>query len=566
MTPADKNATGSLDQIGGRDHAITAEYRIYGSPGCGKTTNLSRQVARAVAKYGPEAVLITSFSRAAAAELAGRDLPVGGDRIGTLHSHCYRALGGPEIAEANVEDWNKENPQLAITPEKKHGKLDGEKAGQEDDSTPAKDGDDLLQQLNRFRGLMIAPEYWPKIARDFAEKWTKYKRENGLLDFTDLIEAALRDIAIAPGNPAVLFADEAQDLNRMQLSLIRKWGERANYFIVAGDDDQTIYSFTGATPEAFLDPDIPDDHKIILKQSYRVPEAVHGLANRLIHRVTRRQEKTYLARPARGSVERLTRGSYKSPEYFILKTATEHLERGQSIMFLASCSFMLRPLVKVLRANAIPFWNPYRKANGFWNPIRIGNRGSTANRVLSLLVAHPDYGQDHRPWTHGDLMAWAECLASKGVLRHGAKKKLSTCDVARQVAPEDLNAIFEPAALDSLMEAYEGDSRMLLDWWQSRINVEYFDRAKYPSDVARRRGPTALLAQPRVVVGTIHSVKGGQADVVYLFPDLSQAGAAQYARSGPPCDSVIRLFYVGATRARETLYICQRETGMAVSL
>ena len=65
----------------------------------------------------------------------------------------------------------------------------------------------------------------------------------------------------------------------MQLNLVRKWGDRAEYFIIAGDDDQTIYTFTGATPDAFLDPDIPDDHKIILKQSYRVPRAVHGLAD-----------------------------------------------------------------------------------------------------------------------------------------------------------------------------------------------------------------------------------------------------------------------------------------------
>jgi ATP-dependent exoDNAse (exonuclease V) beta subunit len=54
--------------------------------------------------------------------------------------------------------------------------------------------------------------------------------------------------------------------------------------------------------------------------------------------------------------------------------------------------------------------------------------------------------------------------------------------------------------------------------------------------------------------------------VVYLFPDLSQAADAQYARGGPARDSVIRLFYVGLTRARETLYVCQRETGMAVTI
>ena len=81
-----------------------------------------------------------------------------------------------------------------------------------------------------------------------------------------------------------------------------------------------------------------------------------------------------------------------------------------------------------------------------------------------------------------------------------------------------------------------------------------------------RRGPQALLETPKVVVGTVHSVKGGQADVVYLFPDLSQAGDAQYARGGVASDSVIRQFYVGVTRAREKLYICQAESGMRISI
>jgi superfamily I DNA/RNA helicase len=88
----------------------------------------------------------------------------------------------------------------------------------------------------------------------------------------------------------------------------------------------------------------------------------------------------------------------------------------------------------------------------------------------------------------------------------------------------------------------------------------------FPAEIAARRSARALLETPQVVVGTIHSVKGGQADVVYLFPDLSQAADAQYAHGGAARDSVIRQFYVGATRAREVLYICQRETSMAVTI
>jgi len=84
--------------------------------------------------------------------------------------------------------------------------------------------------------------------------------------------------------------------------------------------------------------------------------------------------------------------------------------------------------------------------------------------------------------------------------------------------------------------------------------------------VVSQHGAAALIEDPAVIVGTIHSVKGGQADVVYLFPDLSRAGRAQYDIPGPSRDSVIRLFYVGATRARDTLYICQRETASAISM
>ena len=97
------------------------------------------------------------------------------------------------------------------------------------------------------------------------------------------------------------------------------------------------------------------------------------------------------------------------------------------------------------------------------------------------------------------------------------------------------------------------------------MTAEGQKRAEYPALVANK-GPHALLEPPGVVVGTIHSVKGGQADAVYLFPDISQAGDAQYAHGGRLRDAVIRQFYVGATRARERLYLCGRESSMAIPL
>lgn len=565
MSAIDVTATGTLQDIGELDHSVTSEYRIFGPPGTGKTTNLTRQIRRAAERFGQDSVLVTSFSRTAAAELAGRDLPLSPDRIGTLHSHCFHALGCPQIAECHVDEWNTENPHLQITPKKKQGRLEGDESADDDGSERETPGDEFLGQLNRWRGMMIPRSAWPAVLREFAAKWSEYKEALGLLDFCDLVDTALRDIPFAPKNPSVIFADEAQDLNRMQLRLIRKWGERANYFILAADDDQTIYSFTGATPDAVLDPEIPDDHKIILKQSYRVPRAIHARAVRWIEQVNRRQEKDYRPRPFEGDFNRFSTGTYKSPEYYILKTALQHLEQGKSVMFLASCGYMLQPIVQVLRKNAIPFHNPYRRSNGFWNPLRMG-RGSSASRLLSLLVAHPQFGEGTRAWTCGDFALWADWLHSEGVIKRGMKKKLSSLTPADPVTIGTLDETFEPAALEALLKTFDGSYGDLLEWWRRRLNATVFKRAQFTSDIAAVRGPRSLVDAPRVVVGTIHSVKGGEADVVYLFPDLSREGDAAYQQAGQPRDSVIRQFYVGMTRARETLYICQQESGMAVRI
>ena len=138
--------------------------------------------------------------------------------------------------------------------------------------------------------------------------------------------------------------------------------------------------------------------------------------------------------------------------------------------------------------------------------------------------------------------------------------------MTRQADLQYLDRLFEPGALESLMDAWDGDQRGLLKWWRERLTAEGLKRAEFPVEIASRHGAGGLLNPPQIVVGTIHSVKGGEADVVYLFPDLSRAGDAQYQRMGPPRDSVVRLFYVGMTRARNTLYLCQPETPRAIAI
>ena len=540
------------------------EYRIFGPPGTGKTTHVARQIHLAATKFGAESVLVTSFSKAAAAELVGRSLPISASNVGTLHSHCYRALGSPEIAECCVDEWNRRNPQMPMLSKNRRARIDGEDSDAAEEQEKAYAGDDLLRELNRWRGMMAPADTWPCGVREFRAKWDEYKRAHSFMDFTDLIETALQDIPVAPGAPSVLFVDEAQDLNPMQLKVIRKWGGSADYFVQAADDDQCIYSWTGASPEAVLDPPIPDDHKIFLEQSFRVPRALHSLASGFVRQVTRTEEKQYRPRDAEGTVCRLAAGHWRNPDSLI-DSAMRHLGRGQSVMFLASCSYMLRPLIGVLRKRGIPFHNPYRKSNGFWNPLAVTRRNSAASRLLALLSAHRAHGGSGR-WTVRELSLWLAWLRPEGTLRAGALDEVKVMPPGGTVPLDAFVKILEPPALAALVDALGDDHRRLIEWWRGRLMPSVASRVRFPADVATYSGVAALKEAPKIVVGTIHSAKGGEADVVYLFPDLSRAGSGNYERYGPLRDSVIRLFYVGMTRAKDTLCICPQGGPLAARL
>jgi DNA helicase-2/ATP-dependent DNA helicase PcrA len=77
----------------------------------------------------------------------------------------------------------------------------------------------------------------------------------------------------------------------------------------------------------------------------------------------------------------------------------------------------------------------------------------------------------------------------------------------------------------------------------------------YPVKVLRNNGAEYLKGPPLITIGTIHSVKGGEADVVFLYPDISIKAEEEAASNPDKRDGLRRLFYVGMTRAREKLVI-----------
>jgi len=88
-------------------------------------------------------------------------------------------------------------------------------------------------------------------------------------------------------------------------------------------------------------------------------------------------------------------------------------------------------------------------------------------------------------------------------------------------------------------------------WHEAMDNIPSTERA-YITALLRRG--EKFNAEPRIKVSTIHGSKGGEADNVVLFTDLSTASEEEF-RKNP--DDTHRVFYVGVTRAKENLYLVE---------
>lgn len=531
-------------------------FRVNGPPGTGKTTWLTRQCDLAADKYGGGAVVVASLTRAAAAEVAGRKTKLPRQNIGTLHSHAYHALGRPDIAESakGLKEWNDWCGSASL-------RISSTFAADPENATPEQNvpdtrGGEMLQALGVLRARMVDRRMYPPGVARFADKWEAFKQERSYLDFTDLIERAVDEVDLE-ARPAVVLLDEAQDMSHLDMRLAVKWGMAAKQLVVVGDADQNLYQWRGSDPEAFYGlggVDKAHIHVSTLSQSYRVPRAVHAAAVAVVERIPGRENVQYEPRDAEGSVDRVSM-QWSDPERMVKQLEADLDESPGTVMVLASCGYMLQPLVSVLRKRGTPFHNPYRTNHGGWNPLRGGRR------LLSFLRPSADvFGEDARTWTWKEAKAWVEVLQSKGVLQRGSKTILERENLVDRFKDDlgdrevDITKLLGMFVSD---EHRDGVWNLDITWWEQHLKHKDRKAQQYPLQIARRYGAKRLLEEPRLVIGTIHSVKGGEADTVYVFPDLSSVAYWEgYRKPGEGRDAIHRQFYVAMTRAKQDLKLC----------
>ena len=482
---------------------------VLGPPGTGKTTTMLNKVDDHLKTTDPNKIGYFAFTQKAAYEARDRamekfnlsedDLPY----FRTLHSLAFSRLG---IKKESV----MQKPQYEDLGKRIGFPVDYMEYEDEEGGIFSTKSDYLrILQLAQLRNISFEKQYdlkehtqdveFDKL-RILSHELERYKKEHTLIDFNDMILEFVKSDA----SPAfdVVFIDEAQDLSLIQWDMAKSIWNKSGDSYIAGDDDQAIFRWAGADVDSF----IAQTGKILnLTQSYRIPRAVHDVAMKIIQRVSNRLAKKWEPRTYAGTVK-----SYHDFEHV-------DMTKGEWLV-LARTRYMLNDLEETLYQKGLYYKNKFKKS----------------------------YEQD----LHEAIIDWEK-------LREGASLEYNKIEkIFSFISPKNLE---KEKMLGMVKDSFYNINQLKKDFglrtdavWYEGLDQAPIRRVEYIRKM--RSNGEQLNKKPRILLSTIHGVKGGEAQNVVLLTDLSLNTQKGYERNP---DDENRLFYVGATRTKENLHIIE---------
>lgn len=476
---------------------------ILGGPGTGKTTRLLGIVEEKIAQgVDPARIAFVSFTRKAASEAADRagaqfglkrsDLPF----FRTLHSIAYTLSGVGHNEVIGINDLKAFGDIVGMNfssnrPDEEEGIM-----------AAGGDGDKLLHVLGYSRATCSSLEdawhtageliEWHTL-QYFAQSYAMYKRDVYKVDFDDMLDRFVEHCD--PLDLDVVIIDEAQDLSARQWRVARHAFQNVPDVYIAGDDDQAIYRWSGADVEHFLTLHAEPE---VLPISYRLPREVYNLANEVSGRIHHRYAKKWAHADHSGDVIRSNHNEqfdYGNGTWMVLARSHHFLKQFREDVEAAGYAYRTNreSSIDEEEVRAIEYYERLRKGGTL-----SGDRVAHLNGYLGdNRIRGTEF--DDRDYTRDDLAGYG----------------LNT------TAP----------------------------WYDALLTIGDARRQYYQ---ALLRNKVDLHAEPSIYIGTIHSVKGGEADNVVLNTDITYRTRLGYDLSP---DDEHRVFYTGLTRTRKNLYI-----------
>ncbi|SCF12495.1 ATP-dependent DNA helicase, Rep family [Micromonospora mirobrigensis] len=529
---------------------------VLAGAGTGKTRAVTSRIAHRALTGDISArhVLAVTFTARAAAELRSRLtlLGVQGVQARTFHAAALRQVRyfAPRLLEGRAMPELLDSKARVVT-------LAAAKVGLRADRAAARD---LAGEIEWAKSSLVEPgEYVvaaakalrdtphepARVAEVFAA-YEKLKRGNGVIDFEDMLRAAVWGIEEHPdvaeqvrGQYRHFVVDEYQDVNPLQQRLLEAWLGGRDDLTVVGDASQTIYSFTGATSAYLVD--FPRRHRgatvVRLVRDYRSTPQVVGLANAVISQ-------------ARGTEARLRlelvgqRPPGPEPD---LRIFTD--EPAEAAAVATRCRTMIdtgtpaREIAVLFRTNAQS--EAYEKALtevGVPYVVQGAERFFERTEVRQAMIA---------------LRAATRSVDGGMPLPVAVREALTAVGWAPDSPPaggaarERWEAL---AALVQLAEEYAGTPPML-PVGEAAVVERPVTLADFNDELARRAAQQHVPTVDGVTLASLHSAKGLEWDAVFLVGLSEGTLPTTYARTAEQVEEERRLLYVGVTRAREWLWL-----------
>ncbi len=528
--------------------ALDGPVCVLAGAGTGKTRAITHRIAYGVRSgvFQPTSVLAVTFTNRAAGEMRGRlrQLGAAGVQARTFHSAALRqlqyfwpkAVGGelPRLAERKVQIVAEAAARCRI-------RLDRNELR------------DVTSEIEWSKVTQTVPEDYPAAIvkagrdapRDPAETakiygiYEQLKRERGVIDFEDVLLLTVavlqdrQDIAETVRRQYQHFVvDEYQDVSPLQQRLLDLWLGDRDSLCVVGDASQTIYSFTGATPDHLLNfrSRHPRATVVRLVRDYRsTPQVVH-LANGLLA-----QARGKAAEHRLELVSQRERG----PEPAYAEYADEPAEAEG-----------VARRVRDLIASGVPA-----------SEIAVLYRINAQSEVYEQALA--DVGVPYQLRGAERFFERPEVREAQILLRGAARAGGGTDPqlAGAEDLPAQVRAVLSTRGWTTEPPAGSGAVR---DRWESLAAL-----VRLAEDFAAAR-PGATLAdlvtelQERteaqhaptvegVTLASLHAAKGLEWDAVFLVGLTEGMMPITYAKTDEQLEEERRLLYVGVTRARRHL-------------
>lgn len=572
-------------------------------PGSGKTTVLVTRLGYMIFCKGivPERILTVTYTVAATKDMAARFARCFGAEMAERLE--FRTINGICARVIQYCSWKSGRTAFSLLTDEKRiaAMLAGIYQRIEHSYPTESDLQNVRTLITFIKNRMLGEEEIRALEKDAEIQLLRiYKaynaelREHQLMDYDDQMVYAYTMLQRFPWllehfqqQYPYICVDEAQDTSKIQHAIIALLASRTENLFMVGDEDQSIYGFRAAYPDALLEFEQhhPGARVLLMEENFRSDASIVRAADRFIQKNTLRHEKHMQpARPQQREIREIPLANRKAQYSYLLKVAEDCTSQTAVLYRDHECAL---PLIDLLERNGVSY--KMRNADiGFFtnrvvldicNIIRLAENPMNSELFMQLYYKLGTYLRKQ------DAQSIAEISQLEGLsvwdvaLRHGGlnaytKGKVRAIqthmrNLRKESAGRAVHRIVEYMGYREYMERSEIKDtkldilRILADQEDSPSHL--VDRLEELRQVLKEKPQERDCP---FILSTIHASKGLEYDSVYLLDVIDGVLPAQIPKDLKKAEKAEleayeeerRLFYVGITRAKDQLYVFTMKT------